>query len=271
MWFHTGVGLQNKVIVGLGPALLFCAGCTSTMPDRDVRMTRAYIYYLDGAGGAGVILNWSRGVRKGLLDAGYDGAGEVFVWQTRLGVAADQLADVRYKRSKAAELAAAIQKRTREHPGVPVHLIGLSAGTAVLVFTLEALPENCKVESAILLGASLSAEHDLTAALKRVRQKMYVFTSEKDAVLKFLVPMAGTADRERNGAGPAGLRGFRMPANAPAETRRQYSKLVHRRWTKAYERAGNYGGHTDAVNPRFVREHVAPLIVNARRGQVLSP
>ena len=109
MWFHTGVGLQNKVIVGLGPALLFCAGCTSTMPDRDVRMTRAYIYYLDGAGGAGVIRNWSRGVRKGFLDAGYDGAGEVFVWQTRLGIAADQLADVRYKRSKAAELAAAIQ------------------------------------------------------------------------------------------------------------------------------------------------------------------
>jgi len=236
------------------------------MPDRDVRMTRAYIYYLDGAGGAGVIRNWSRGVRKGFLDAGYDGAGEVFAWQTRLGVAADQLADVRYKRSKAAELAAAIQKRTREHAGVPIHLIGLSAGTAVLAFTLEALPEECKVESAILLGASLSAEHDLTAALKRVRQKMYVFTSEKDAVLKFLVPMAGTADREHDGAGPAGLRGFRMPANASGETRRQYSKLVYRRWTKAYERAGNYGGHTDAVNPRFVEEHVAPLIVNAKAG-----
>ena len=78
MCFHTRVGLQNKVIAGLAPAMLFCAGCTSTMPDRDVRMTRAYIYYLDGAGGAGVIRNWSRGVRKGFLDAGYDGAGEVF-------------------------------------------------------------------------------------------------------------------------------------------------------------------------------------------------
>jgi pimeloyl-ACP methyl ester carboxylesterase len=241
------------------------------MPDREVRMTRAYIYYLDGAGGAGVIRNWSRGVRKGFLDAGYDGAGEVFPWQTHLGVAADQHADVRYKRSKAAELAAALQKRARAHPGVPVHLIGLSAGTAVLAFTLEALPEDFRVDSAILLGASLSADYDLTEALKRVREKMYVFTSEKDAVLSFLVPMAGTADRERGGAGPAGLRGFQVPANASAETRRQYSKLVQRRWTKAYERAGNYGGHTDAVNPRFVREHVAPLIVNARHGQGQRP
>ena len=63
------------VVAGLGLVVLFCIGCTSTMADREVRMTRAYIYYLDGAGVAGVIRNWSRGVLRRPLDAGYDGAG----------------------------------------------------------------------------------------------------------------------------------------------------------------------------------------------------
>ena len=69
------VRLQNMVVAGLGPAMLFIGGCTSTMPDSEVRMTRAYIYYLGGAGGAGVIRNWSRAVLRRPLDAGYDGAG----------------------------------------------------------------------------------------------------------------------------------------------------------------------------------------------------
>ncbi len=210
---------RTPVLAGLA-MLCITAGCSQTMPDREIRMTRSYLYYLDGAGGGRPLSNWSGGVRQGLLDAGYNGAGEMFSWNTGLGVVADQDASVEYKRQKAAELAQQIQQYTREHPGAPVTLMGLSAGTAVAVFTLETLPVNCPVNNVVLLGASISATHDLTQALQRVSNRMYVFTSEKDAVLAFLVPSAGTADREQ-GVPSAGLYGFPARRRPPAPSMRR--------------------------------------------------
>jgi len=250
--------------------LALAAGCSQTMPDRAERMTRGYVFYLDGAGGGGTLSNWSGGLKRGMLDAGYNGAGEVFKWNTGLGVIADQDSSVEYKRGKASECAQRIQQYAKDHPGAPVTLIGLSAGTAVTVFALEALPVSCPVETVILCGASISADHDLTRALQRVRNRMYVFTSENDAVLAFLVPMAGTADRTN--APSAGLRGFQMPVRASAETRNQYAKVANIHWRPEFERYGDFGGHTDALKAPFVQEYMAPLIMAgmARRVQVAS-
>ena len=164
-----------------------------------------------------------------------------------------------------------IQQYAKEHPGAPVTLMGLSAGTAVTVFVLEALPPTCPVENVILLGASISADYDLTRALQRVRNRMYVFTSEKDGVLAFLVPMAGTADRQK-GVPSAGLSGFQMPARPSAETRAQYAKVAHIHWRPEFAKAGDFGGHTDTVKAPFVQQYIAPLIMAgmARRVQVAS-
>lgn len=236
------------------------AGCSQAMPDRAVRMTRSYVYYLDGAGGGSLLSNWSGGVKQGMLDAGYNGAGEMFRWNTGWGVVADQDSSVEYKRSKAAALAQQIQQYTREHPGAPVTLMGLSAGTAVTVFTLEALPVNCPVDNVVLLGASISADYDLTQALRRVRNRMYVFTSEQDAVLAFLVPASGTADRKK-GVDAAGLRGFQMPASASVATPAQYAKISYIRWQSEFAKAGDFGGHTDTVKAPFVQEYIAPLVM----------
>jgi pimeloyl-ACP methyl ester carboxylesterase len=250
---------QIPALAGLA-LLCVTAGCSQTMPDREIRMTRSYIYYLDGAGGGRPLSNWSGGVRQGLLDAGYNGAGEMFAWNTGLGVVADQDSSVEYKKQKASELAQQIQKYTQEHPRAPVTLMGLSAGTAVTVFTLEALPVNCPVNNVILLGASVSATYDLTQALQRVSNRMYVFTSQKDAVLAFLVPTAGTADRQQ-GVPSAGLQGFMMPVGASAQTRAQYAKVSYIGWRPEFEQAGNFGGHTDTVKAPFVQEYIAPLIM----------
>lgn len=227
-------------------------------------MTRGYVYYLDGAGGGSAMRNYVGGVKDGLLAAGCDYAGEMFEWNTGMGVVADQTADLGYKRGKAADLARRIQGYQRQNPGAPVSLIALSAGTAIAVFTLEALPENCPVDNVVLLGASISDNYDLSQALRRIRNKLYIITSEKDTVLGFLVPNSGTADR-KFGEAAAGLRGFVMPNGATAETRRLYAeRLVTIPWTEQFERAGNYGGHLDNVNKEFVRDHVAPLIMEGR-------
>lgn len=233
-------------------------GCLGPLPDRAERLTRGCVYYFDGAGGGGV-MNWAGGVRQGLLDAGYSGGGELVAWNTGMGVLADQDSSVEYKRDKAGEAARAIQQYVKEHPGASVTLIGLSAGTAVTVFTLEALPETCPVDNVVLLGASISCDHDLTQALGRVRNRMYVFTSERDAVLAFAVAAAGTADRTHSPS--AGLDGFRMPARRTTETRTQYTKIVNIQWKPEFMAAGNLGGHTDAVKAPFVQEYIAPLIM----------
>lgn len=267
---HHQTRVRFSLLSGYVASALLGAGCVQPMPDRAERMTRGYIYYLDGAGGGGTFKNWAGGVRQGLRDAGYPGAGEVFPWNTGMGVVADQDSSVEYKKSKASECARSIQQYAKAHPGAPVTLMGLSAGTAVTVFTLEALPPTCPVENVILLGASISADYDLTRALQRVRNRMYVFTSEKDGVLAYLVPMAGTADRTASPS--AGLRGFRMPSRPSAETRAQYAKLAHIRWRPEFAKVGDFGGHTDTVKAPFVQQYIAPLIMAgmARRAPVAS-
>lgn len=253
-------------------------GCASTLPqepDRSARIEHGYVYYLDGAGGGGRV-NFAGGVRQGLLDAGYPGAGELFTWNTGLGIVADQEAKVDYKRSKATELANRIVQYLKEHPKAPVTLMGLSAGAAVAVFTLEALPETCLVENCVLLSGSISEDYDLTVALRRIRNRMYVFTSEHDAVLAFAVPLVGTADRRRESRA-AGLRGFRLPVGASEETRILYAKIAHIDWNPTYATAGHAGGHIGTVQPRFVQQYVAPLIMSdgarsvAASGEELVP
>ncbi|MCZ6683150.1 MAG: hypothetical protein O7B26_08200, partial [Planctomycetota bacterium] len=192
-----------------------------------------------------------------------EGAGEMFNWHTGLGVAADHTSSVKYKRKRAAQLAKDIQEYKGKHPGAPVTIMGLSAGTAIVVYALEALPESYQVDGAFLLSASVSANYNLTKALRRVKNRMYVFTSTEDGVLRNFVPMVGTADRQPGSATTAGLRGFRIPANASEDTQVLYAKVVHVHWSHEMQKAGHGGGHTDVVNARFVQEYIAPLVMTA--------
>jgi hypothetical protein len=117
---RLGQRSSARAVHGAVVLTLLWAGCGSPfqpLPDRATRMTRGYTYYLDGAGGGQPLKNWAGGVRQGLLDAGYNGAGEVFTWETGMGVAADQGASVEFKRSKARELAGRIQTYARDYPG----------------------------------------------------------------------------------------------------------------------------------------------------------
>lgn len=243
--------------------LFLIGGCSQTMPDRAARMNRSYVYYLDGAGGGSLISNWAGGVREGMLDAGYNGAGEMFRWNTGMGVFADQTASVEYKRGKAEQLAREIEEYQRSYPNAPVTLIGLSAGTAVAAFVLEALPPRVMVDTVVMLSGSLSSEHDLTKALRHVRSKMYVFTSERDEVLGVAVPFVGTADRESADSGTIGMVGPRLPRGATSEMRELYRKIVKIPWNAGFELYGDYGHHTDTVKAPFVQAFVAPLVMKA--------
>lgn len=254
-------GLFVVPVILIATAGVGCSQMSPDGPQSDQVSSHGDIYYLDGAGGDGLISNWGRGVKSGMEMAGFNGTFVEPHWETGMGVFADQVASDAYKRQKASEVAAKISKAKAKYPNAPVTLMGLSAGTAVAVFTLEALPSNCMVDNVVLLGASIASDYDLTNALRHVSGRLFLFTSEKDAVLNFAVPIAGTADRQSGDIPSAGLDGFTLPPGASPFTRRIYSKITNIVWRSSFEKDGDWGGHTDTTQPRFVRDYIAPLVL----------
>jgi len=229
--------------------------------DRKERLTRGCTFYFDGAGGGTTKSNYAEGVVEGMLAAGYRGAGELVAWETDKGLMADQDASVAYKRTKAQAGAARIRNYQKEHPAAPVNLLGFSAGTAEAIFALEVLPETAQVDHVVLLGTSISRDYDLTEALRRVRNKLYIFTSTHDQMLGTLMPLSGTADRKFHDPG-AGIKGFVLPAGASAATRRLYAnKIVTIPYSEDFRKDKNKGHHFDNVKKEFIRDHVAPLLI----------
>jgi pimeloyl-ACP methyl ester carboxylesterase len=264
------VGREARTTGVLAVSLVvFAIGCThkpvgmpEPLPNRSERIPRGYLFYLDGAGGGAAYKNYAQGVRAGLLAAKYPGAGEMFTWETGKGLMADQKASVKYKRSKAAEVAREIAEYAKNYPGAPISVLGFSAGTAVAIFTLEALPETVQVDHVVLLGASVSQDYDLTRALKRVKEHLYLYTSTHDRMIGFFMPFSGTADRKYHDPA-AGIKGFLLPKGATDDTRKLYAgKIVTIPWTKELEKDGDYGHHFDNVKMEFIRDHVVPLFMD---------
>ena len=263
--------MKNKLLCRSALGLLLLAssiGCSSKpvsdlkfRADRKERLAQGCIFYFDGAGGGTTKSNYALGVVEGMLAAGYRGGGELVAWETGKGLVKDQDASVAYKRSKANAGAAKIQSYQKDHPGAPVGLLGFSAGTAEAIFALEALPETVQVDHVVLLGTSISRDYDMTEALKRVKNKLYIFTSTHDKMVGTMMKFSGTADRKFHDPG-AGIKGFVLPAGASAATRQLYAeKIVTIPYSDDFMKDGDKGHHFDNVKKEFIRDHVAPLLM----------
>lgn len=251
----------HGLLAALALAALAGAGCATRYEHRPGNEQHGQVFYLDGSGGGHAFSLWARGVQEGLTAGGFAGEVQMFPWNTGLGATADEISTVDYKRREARKLAEEIRRYQDEHPGRPVTLIGYSAGTAIAVFALEELPRSRQVDNVILLGSALSRSYDLAEALRRVKNRFVVYTSPRDEVLIVFVGITGTADREFCGPCAAGLRGF-DPAGAPddPETTALYRKVENVEWRPEFARSGNIGNHAGWVLPRFVEEHVAPIL-----------
>lgn len=228
-------------------ALTACLGCTPSVP----KSTGPLVVVLDGAGWSG---SASR-IRSGLRDAGFKVRVQAFPWSTLLGPGPDHLL-VRHKRRKARDLAEFIQERREYAPKEPLHVVGLSAGTAVVVFALEDLPPGVNVDNVVLLAPSISDTYDLSDAMAHVNGFLYATCSSSDPILE---GVAISADGSPNA--PAGLYGFRIPArirNIDA-----YTRVVNLPWRAVYADLGWSGGHTGATSREFVRLILAPRIISS--------
>lgn len=237
-WMHS-----THWIIGLA---LLCCGCAGSPSASNKPLT----IFLDGAGWAGS----DRGVRHGLREAGFSGEVEVFRWTSLLGPAPDHFLSARNK-AKGRELARLIVERRRQRPTAPLHVMGLSAGTAVLVFGLEQLPPGVHVDHVVLFAPSISADYDLSKAMEHVRGHLYATSSPYDRIL---AGMRLNADGETGR--PAGLHGLRIPSQVARYD--HYARVVNLPWRPAYADVGWSGDHTGATGRRFVREVIGPRILS---------
>lgn len=238
--------------------VVFCAaaaGCGQTEADRFVNVSggagydQGLVVCLSGVGGmCGEVDHISRG----LIDAGVPCAIEGYRWATG-NVLADQM-DLAANKAKARALARRIEEYEAEHPGRPVHLFGVSAGTGLVVWALEDLGPGCHVDNVFLIGSSLSSRYDLRDALSRVGGRLYNHYSAVDGVLGALVPATGTVDRAGGDAG--GLHGFRPPRDGDGLYGERMSQVA---WKPADAKWGHDGGHLGGTQPAYVREYMAPL------------
>lgn len=233
----------------LGAWLALLAGCGPQFSEKARFGLTVY------GPGAGNVDFGDSGIREGLTAAGYKGEVASFVWTISLNPAIDQV--VRFNaRFRAKLLASMIEDYIDQYvksapPGQPppqVNLVGLSAGTGVVVWALEDLKPGYMVDNVVLLSSSLSHDYDATEAVQRVKGNIYNYFSPNDIVLAGPMKIFGSIDGVfgQDGAGAVGLH--------PPKSQ---DKIVNIRWQPEYEKYGYYGGHLDSTSPRFVEAVLA--------------
>jgi hypothetical protein len=237
-------------LLGLAAAAVL-AGCGHTNYTVPARYEQGLVVILGGAGG---FTGEGGRIRDGLGGAGFKGAIEIFEWSH--GSVMEDQTQVSFNRAKASELAERVESYVAGHPNRPVYLVGVSAGTGLVVWALEDLGSN-RVTGAVLIASSLDAKYDLGPALDRVDSAVYSFNSIMDAVLGIGVPITGTVDQQGEVAG--GLAGFSPPRGASDSVRTLYKeKLVQTWWWPGDLVLGNLGDHLGATNPLYVRARIGP-------------
>ena len=77
-----------------------------------------------------------------------------------------------------------------------------------------------------------------------------------------MMKFSGTADRKFHDPG-AGIKGFILPGNASAATRKLYAdKIVTIPYSEDFRKDKDQGHHFDNVKKEFIRDHVAPLLLD---------
>jgi len=225
------------------------------------RYQNGLVVILDGAGDVTMA---PQQIAWGLHSGGVRDAIEVFAWSDAHNVLADQT-NLERNRQVAGKLTDRVLRYMSEHPDRPVHLIGLSAGTGIVIFAVEQLPPGQKVDGVCLLASSLSSTYDLSPALRHVRNEITNFSSMADVgVLGVGVGVAGTVDRGNGVA--AGLGGFKVPDGASADVQQLYSaKVVEMPWNPTYLIYGHAGDHLGASSSGFVKKFMAPIVLDAQR------
>src|SRR6185437_17133914 len=173
MGFAVGCVLASCACVWAGPAALPVH--TVDLPNGQTEPKGdTWLLHLPGISGR----RWvDDQLALGFRDAGYAGVLQMYDWT---GNAAGLGALHAYQRNQieAQKVADFIVENFRKQPGMHIILTGHSGGTGIIIWALEKLPTDVKVDKVILLASALSPEYDLSKALAHVRDACFSFCSE---------------------------------------------------------------------------------------------
>jgi acetyl esterase/lipase len=237
-----------KTVLACSALFLAASGCADAKKGP-------IIYYLDGAGWYSSSPSVSAGLRK----AGYTGEFQTFSWSAFLGPAHDHLVTA-HDKGTARRLAHLIERKRSRDPEGQINLMGLSAGTAVVLSALEQLKPGVQVDNVVLFSPTVSGERDLTRIMQHVRRNLYATSSPSDGIVGAI---AVNADGKPGI--PAGRRGFKLPRKSDRITREAYSRVVNLPWQPSYIGFDWTGGHTAVTNRDFVAGVIAPRILTSER------
>jgi pimeloyl-ACP methyl ester carboxylesterase len=211
---------------------------------------------LPGIGGAQAV---DYGIVKGLQDADMQSAIELHNWTAGELRLLYNLRAIDHNKRQARKIAAKIIDYQNRYPGRPVHLVGYSGGGGVALLTLESLPSDRSITSAVLLAPTVASDYDLRPALKHTTRGIHNFYSPMDVpILMVLCTAFGTTEGQHTLA--AGAIGFQTPKDVAPEAVRAYESLVPQQaYTLDMLNDGHLGGHFGWSNPTFIARRVAPL------------
>lgn len=239
----AAIGRRLLALLVAMPCVLGSAQAAESRPVR--------VLHLPGIAGE---LSHDRRFAAALRRAEPDWTTEIVDWAgARRGLLA--LLDERGNRAEASRLARRLQQLRRDEPQTRIIVTAHSGGAGIAAWALEQLPADVNIDVLVLLAPALSADYDLSAALRRVGRHALVFSSRHDRlVLGLGTRLLGTIDRRFTTA--AGYDGFRAPGGE-ATSHPGLIQVAYRDEWRSLENAGN---HVGALQPRFADAVLAPLL-----------
>ncbi|MCA9080448.1 MAG: hypothetical protein KDA58_07805 [Planctomycetaceae bacterium] len=224
------------------------------------RRARGLVIVLPGIEG---LSRWNKSIVRGLLAANVPYAIERFDWTTGWRpLAIYHLRARKLQQRSADRLAEKLIAYRDEFPTQPVYLIGHSGGGAMTLKTLALLPDDKKATGGILLGPSMSPWYDYQPALDRTTHGIWNFSSWGDVFfLAIGTTVAGTVDGYHSPC--AGMTGFAKRHTASSASI-EGPQLYERPYQLKYASRWNFAGHFGYVAAPFVRDEVAPLLIDPR-------
>ncbi len=236
-----------------------CAPLRSTSKLRSAeRWSKGYVIILPGIEGRSYL---NENIAFGLNDGGVPGSLEIYDWTVGGWLTWPlNLRWSEHNKKEAAKLAEKIKNYQDRFPGRPVSLIGHSGGGGIVVLTLEHLPPERKVDSAILLAPALAPDYDLRRALTRTRSGIWNYYSKYDVgFLQVGTSAFGTIEGKH--ARAAGAVGFVKPWGMNRAGHELYDRMLHQQeFTPQMADSGHVGLHTTWARRSFVSRWLAPII-----------
>ena len=228
------------------------------------RLRQGLILVLPGIEGESYI---NHTIAHGLNDAGIRDAIEIFDWTRGRMFLLDNLMNAARHGRQADRLADRVRQYQQAWPDRPVHIVAHSGGAGLAAFALERLDRERPITAAVFMAPALSPRYNLAPALRRTTRGIYnLYSPHDNFYLGAGTAAFGTVDRRH--ARAAGKVGFAMPEGLPAADADVYRTKLHQetwRWEMLAD--GHAGGHLGWAGRRFVRNWVAPIVLDHRFGE----